>query len=176
MRLLISGSWVRAPRWAPSFSPPPLLSLHFLPSDWTHMLGQCCTCAQLAIVSLAPWLSWLKRLSSKQEIPSSNLGGALATQYFFLFSHSPLAGSSALMTNSAAVAKCRDPGSNRGPLDLQSNALPTELSRPLPPLCRALHCKWKTSPKADCSKECEVLPRFELGSLDSESRVLTITP
>ena len=26
--------------------------------------------------------------------------------------------------------QCRDPGSNRGPLDLQSNALPTELSRP----------------------------------------------
>ena len=25
---------------------------------------------------------------------------------------------------------CRDPGSNQGPLDLQSNALPTELSRP----------------------------------------------
>ncbi len=24
---------------------------------------------------------------------------------------------------------CRDPGSNQGPLDLQSNALPTELSR-----------------------------------------------
>ena len=25
--------------------------------------------------------------------------------------------------------KCRDPGSNRGPLDLQSNALQTELSQ-----------------------------------------------
>jgi hypothetical protein len=29
---------------------------------------------------------------------------------------------------------CRDPGLNRGPLDLQSNALPTELSR----LCRMI--------------------------------------
>ena len=31
----------------------------------------------------------------------------------------------------AAVQRCRDPGSNRGPSDLQSDALPTELSRPL---------------------------------------------
>ena len=30
---------------------------------------------------------------------------------------------------SIKVKRCPDPGSNRGPLDLQSNALPTELSR-----------------------------------------------
>ena len=76
----------------------------------------------------------------------------------------------------AMSQKCRDPGSNRGPLDLQSNALPTELSRRRSrrvPIKRATHvsktAKWNT-------KYRQVPPRFELGSLDSESRVLTITP
>ena len=32
-------------------------------------------------------------------------------------------------TGLAGGKKCRDPGSNRGPSDLQSDALPTELSR-----------------------------------------------
>ncbi len=44
-----------------------------------------------------------------------------------------LSGGEDIRANKNQIKICRDPGSNRGPLDLQSNALPTELSR----LCKA---------------------------------------
>ena len=81
-----------------------------------------------------------------------------------------------------AKNQCRDPGSNRGPLDLQSNALPTELSRHASSSLQGLY----SNSALTCIRVAsdiflkkiipQVLPRFELGSLDSESRVLTITP
>ena len=47
------------------------------------------------------------------------------------------AGKSVLST-AECVGLCRHPGLNQGPLDLQSNALPTELCRPTKVNCRPL--------------------------------------
>ena len=56
---------------------------------------------------------------------SPTLGAIFFLQFFV--SNTEARSIKALTTHSGT--KCRDPGSNRGPLDLQSNALPTELSR-----------------------------------------------
>ena len=63
---------------------------------------------------------------------------------------------------------CRDRGSNAGPLDLQSNALPTELSRRIQDVLG----QWLLRQGDKFSgviKRRQVPPRFELGSQDSES-------
>ncbi|KAK9976287.1 hypothetical protein ABG768_021513 [Culter alburnus] len=59
--------------------------------------------------------------------------------------------------NTQSWLHCRNPGSNQGPLDLQSNALPTELFRPGP--CTVWPAGISVRPPVTCEKRKAEGPR-----------------
>ena len=60
-----------------------------------------------------------------------------------VWSHEPI-----WRSTNAGTCTCRDPGSNRGPSDLQSDALPTELSRQLHGRCtKVIICHFTHVPR-----------------------------
>jgi hypothetical protein len=78
-------------------------------SQWSHWVKGCGP--YLAIFFLCPSMQFLSRSISHFELKTKQTRITRGE-------------------NELKVIKiCRDPGSNRGPLDLQSNALPTELSQ-----------------------------------------------
>ena len=116
----------------------PWLLYHWTENNWSPNVGLEPTTLRLRVSCSTDWASravfcyiYIKMSESVQTI--CHVSFSTFSRWFSLI-FKPVSDCSCFIYHASSLLKmyktiCRDPGSNRGPLDLQSNALPTELSR-----------------------------------------------